>query len=265
MQDKCNFLLIVQNKDNIPPFIDQNKIKTVKQFVTSLNTPQLLDHIYDPLDSSTAESLDNNNNNIYPEYYSDSIIQQGLREKKFFQGCYRVNPDYWKEGRVTVNGFKSDNNNNDENKPETILIQSLQHINRAIDGDNVVIEILPRSEWKKPCSIVQTNDNDNDETVDQIIPQNEQEDAKPTGRVVGIIKRNWRPYCGSISVDNKILHGQWSMFIPVDKKIPRIRFRTSQRESLLNQRLIVVIDEWPVNSLYPIGHYTEYIIIIIFV
>lgn len=162
------------------------------------------------------------------------------------------------EGRVTINGFEG------KNEPTQILIQSLPNINRSIDGDNVVIEILPKEQWKRPCQIVLHNDediNNNDEILENV-PQDVREDIKPTGKVVGIIKRNWRPYCGSIAVDNKVLHGQWSLCIPVDKKIPRIRFRTSQRESLLNQRLVVVIDEWPVNSKYPIGHYTEYIILL---
>lgn len=66
----------------------------------------------------------------------------------------------------------------------------------------MAIEILPKEEWSKPSDIVLEDKADD--------PGDTLEDAKllktkvdiaddeitPTGKVVGIIKRKWRQYCG---------------------------------------------------------------------
>lgn len=104
---------------------------------------------------------------------------------------------------------------------------------------------------------------------------------KPTGKVVGIIKRNWRPFCGmlnvsqikEVSVDALIIcHTQISLawfntvvialfsfsiqstrhlFTPADRRIPRIRIETRQASALAGQRIMVAIDGWPKHSRYP--------------
>jgi exosome complex exonuclease DIS3/RRP44 len=43
----------------------------------------------------------------------------------------------------------------------------------------------------------------------------------------------------------------------VDKRVPPILIRTSQRERLLGQRILVAMDSWPITSLYPLGHYVK--------
>jgi hypothetical protein len=42
------------------------------------------------------------------------------------------------------------------------------------------------------------------------------------------------------------------LFIPAEKKIPKIRIETRQAEKLTSQRIIVVIDSWPRTSRYPL-------------
>ncbi|KAL7067740.1 putative exosome complex exonuclease RRP44 [Cryptosporidium serpentis] len=88
-----------------------------------------------------------------------------------------------------------------------------------------------------------------------------------TGKVVGILKRNWKEYCGTLlplnTDDNRysICHNssarQHRIFIPIDPKIPRIRIHTKMSSSLDYQRLIVVIDEWDRSSFYPSGHWVS--------
>ncbi|KAF2975172.1 hypothetical protein EK904_003180 [Melospiza melodia maxima] len=73
---------------------------------------------------------------------------------------------------------------------------------------------------------------------------------RPTGRVVGIIKRNWRPYCGMLS-KSQIKEARRHLFTPADRRIPRIRIETRQADTLEGQRIIVAIDGWPRNSRYP--------------
>ena len=78
--------------------------------------------------------------------------------------------------------------------------------------------------------------------------------VRPTGRVIGIIRRNWRNYCGVLlpTVNTeKTRH----IFIPSEKRIPRIRIETRQADVLMSHRIIVSVDCWPRSSRYPLGHF----------
>uniref|UniRef100_G1NQ03 Protein DIS3 homolog n=1 Tax=Meleagris gallopavo TaxID=9103 RepID=G1NQ03_MELGA len=79
---------------------------------------------------------------------------------------------------------------------------------------------------------------------------------RPTGKVVGIIKRNWRPFCGMLS-KSQIKEARRHLFTPADRRIPRIRIETRQADKLEGQRIIVAIDGWPRNSRYPNGHFVK--------
>ena len=89
-------------------------------------------------------------------------------------------------------------------------------MNRSIHGDLVVVELLPRDQWKRqsdkivdPDSLTK-NDNADVDEPEPIVTDKERraliEDAKrthssqteslkvqPTARVVGVVRRNWRP------------------------------------------------------------------------
>lgn len=115
-----------------------------------------------------------------------------------------------------------------------VLLVGREAMNRSVDGDVVVVEIFPKSEWKAPGSevldqdrelmrhqmqsdirckadeSVALKDDDADDDEDAGIAEGEKKDAAeekmdvdtetkkkphdvlPTGKVVGIIKRNWR-------------------------------------------------------------------------
>lgn len=75
-------------------------------------------------------------------------------------------------------------------------------------------------------------------------------DVRPTGRVVGIIRRKWRQYCGILQQDN-VSDSIYQLFLPADRKIPKIRIETRQAEFLRSQKIIVAIDSWPRHSRYP--------------
>ena len=47
------------------------------------------------------------------------------------------------------------------------------------------------------------------------------------------------------------------VFFAVDRRIPPILIRTTQRERLIGRRILVSIDSWPVDSRYPLGHYVR--------
>lgn len=135
-----------------------------------------------------------------------------------------------------------------------ILVQGRDGLNRAVDGDIVAIEILPEENWTAPSEIVLQDDHENPEDVLEdeanLLPQMKQSDAadrSPTGKVVGIIRRKWRQYCGILQ-PNLIQGLTRHIFVPAERKIPKIRIETRQAEQLNMQRIIVAIDQWPRNS-----------------
>lgn len=157
---------------------------------------------------------------------------------------------------------------------KAVLIQGKLDINRAVDGDQVVIEIYPKQAWKAESELLVLNDHDDDVPGDNVVgnegmagngngngngnggAENTGE-KQITGRVVAIAKRNWKPYCGSIEPLTGAFTGSYCLFDPVNRRVPRIRIKTSQYEKLVNKRIVVVINDWPVTSNYPIGHYTK--------
>lgn len=86
---------------------------------------------------------------------------------------------------------------------------------------------------------------------------------QPTGRVVGMIKRNWRAYvCHIDSTSLSSAHAtslsQQTVFAtPVSRLLPRIRLRTRQAPALIGQKILVTIDRWDTTSRYPEGHFVR--------
>ena len=86
-------------------------------------------------------------------------------------------------------------------------------------------------------------------------------------RVVGIIRRNWRQYAGSLSVDEKAASTLPSsdaegenvscLFRPVDGRIPFVRLSTRRYAELRTKRFLTTIDSWPADSAFPLGHYVH--------
>lgn len=144
-------------------------------------------------------------------------------------------------------------------------MQGREALNRAIDGDVVCVELLPEKEWSSPSEVV-LEDNENDPIAENIEEdENEKilkelaskkQEKQPTGKIVGIIKRKWRQYCGIIKA-NEIKGSARHIFIPAERKIPRVRIETRQAEKLYSQRIIVAIDQWPRHSRYPLGHFVR--------
>lgn len=110
---------------------------------------------------------------------------------------------------------------------------------------------------------------DPEEIVDsEIVPAVEvvvqsSKEIQPTGRVVGIIKRNWRTYVCHLdrsSLPPAALTSITSTPIfasPVSRSIPRIRILTRQAAHLSTQKFLVSIDSWPITSRYPEGHFVR--------
>lgn len=202
---------------------------------------------------------------IYDDYWAASQLEAAHRAGTLHKGYFNANAYNYLEGTVRTDAL---------DKP--ILLQGREAMNRAVDGDVVYAALLPESEWKGATNAVldadaaQRNDDarDSDDSDDEPVADTEvlpdDEGAKqPTGRVVGIARRNWRSYVAHIdasSVNESAVAtlGTQTLFAsPVDRKIPRIKIRTRQVRELLGQKILVTMDEWRASSRYPEGHFVR--------
>ncbi|XP_046670667.1 exosome complex exonuclease RRP44 [Homalodisca vitripennis] len=190
---------------------------------------------------------------LFPTHLTPSQVHEAVKAGKVLQGAFQASRENFLEGQVNVEGFS---------KP--ILVQGRESLNRAVDGDTVAVELLPEEEWSAPSEIVLQDDDDKQDTGE--LPQEEEElvkakqkklaEKRPTGKVVAIIKRKWRQYCGILQA-NPVKGSVRHVFVPADRKIPKVRIETRQADVLVKQRIIVAIDSWPRYSRYPTGHFVR--------
>lgn len=245
---------------------------SLSDYVSDLeDADRLLDMI---VESKVPRGSADSGKNIYPEYYSSSKILTGLNNGTLHQGSFSVSPYNYLEGSVHVSAF---------DRP--LLVLGRETGNRAVQGDIVVVEVLPKIQWKAPLSKileeVNVNMDDNPEAEDNegVITEKErralQDEVKkthsksregqsqPTARVVGVTKRSWRQYVGHIDKDSirsssKFSRAQQTIFlIPMDKRVPKIRVRTRLATELTGKRVVVTMDSWDRDSRYPVGHFVK--------
>ncbi|KAJ3529635.1 hypothetical protein NM688_g7830 [Phlebia brevispora] len=139
---------------------------------------------------------------LYPEKYLPMAeLLAGVKSGQLHQGHFNANQYNYLEGNVPVSAF---------DKP--VLLIGRENMNRAVQGDVVAVEVFPESEWKAPADEVidqeATLKNDDaeeaeeEEGAEEVVAERKalQEETQkrqaaerqPTGRIVGIIKRNWR-------------------------------------------------------------------------
>ncbi|RUP45112.1 hypothetical protein BC936DRAFT_148596 [Jimgerdemannia flammicorona] len=195
-----------------------------------------------------------------------------------------------------------------------IYIIGRAHLNRAVQDDVVAVQILPKSEWRRSPSVAIVEEEEESVVEEDAKKRevdaggiiatagptsmetddlNDTDPPQPTGRVVGFVRRNWRPYvlyscclilfwlifeivlvidgsfiyaefryCGYIDKSSiKTMLGstvsQNVLFCAMDHRVPKISIRTRQAHILQDQRIVVVIDSWPKMSRYAIGHFVK--------
>ncbi|KAG8908746.1 exosome catalytic subunit dis3 [Tulasnella sp. 403] len=212
---------------------------------------------------------------LYPEYISVAACQAGVKSGQLYQGHFNASQYNYLEGSVNVQAFS---------KP--VLLVGREHMNRAIDGDIVAVHVFPETEWRAPGDEVvdqdaalKNDDPDNSENEDgdgvddqeaklskreeKATKKTPKVEKQPTGKVVGVIKRNWRAYVCHIDRTSLSSHLattntlQTVFATPLSRSIPRIRLRTRQAPSLLDQKILVTIDDWTPTSRYPEGHFVR--------
>jgi exosome complex exonuclease DIS3/RRP44 len=266
--------------------------------------------------SSEQQTSDVESQFSYPVHLSQNELSLGVKSGKFFQGTIRAERGSHDRCYVTVK-------QGDDRVAVSIIGE--EYVNRAVDGDVVVIQLNPLDMWigSQPSGQDDSRDkqtkrmsgagiaeetaepsirdennvidaiavpatNENNDDIDNISDDvSVTEIKKPTGRVVGIIRRNFRKnYCGSIfslsasaELDDddaklnmigteryricneyEVEHSDGTItcvFFAVDKRIPPVLLKTTQRDRLIGKRILIAVDSWPANSKYPLGHYVQ--------
>ena len=152
---------------------------------------------------------------IYPNYLDEETVRLGLEAGRLFKATFHANVDNIRAGHVTLRVVLNERVERQMNDSEvSVLLSGRLDINRAVDGDQVVVELYPKAQWKAESDYLVNNDNPEEEQKDN---DDDEEEAKQkengtqtessssrtaekvtTGRVVAIAKRNWKQYCGSI-------------------------------------------------------------------
>ncbi|KAF9971912.1 exosome catalytic subunit dis3 [Actinomortierella ambigua] len=246
---------------------------SLKAYIEALDNNELLDMVADPTDLQDRERL------TYEEHLKPLLLSAGVKSGKFYQGKLSISQHNYLEGSIYTKV---------DGKETTVLILGRKHLNRAMEGDTVVVELLPKSEWRStPTGVVVDEEeelreekdlegkpsekSDKDAEMKDASKESQQEEDQettsrdtpsPTAKVIGIIRRNWRHYCGFIDKKSvKTPPGSTAptnvYFWAMDKRIPKIGIRTRQAHSLIGRRIIVAIDSWPKTSMYPLGHFVR--------
>ncbi|KAH9911776.1 RNB-domain-containing protein [Epithele typhae] len=247
---------------------------SVRKYVECMKeSSQLLDLLSaagnDGLDATAAVAA---RSALYPEYMSMATLLAGVKSGQLHQGHFNANQYNYLEGSVPVSGFD-----------RAVLLVGREHMNRAVQGDVVAVEVFDEKEWKAPGDEVvdqeatlkndDAENSDEEPEDDEVVAERKvlREEAvrqaassrQPTGRVVGIIKRNWRSYVCHIdstsltSTNTTSLSQQTVFATPVSRLLPRIRLRTRQAPALIGQKILVTIDRWERTSRYPEGHFVR--------
>ncbi|KAL3943490.1 MAG: hypothetical protein SGBAC_002455 [Bacillariaceae sp.] len=228
------------------------------------------------------------NKQFFPAHLGQSDLSLGIRTARFYRGVLRSRDldSAW----VTIRRGED---------RVAVTIEGSRDRNRAVDGDVVAIALHPLDKWIKASDAASKPSKENkkaeiaSETAepsqselsnvsDTVVIDDIAESMRPTGKIVGILRRNFTNISGSvfekpaqgaekstspglaereaIASKHEREHADGSVtcvFFPVDKKVPPILVRTAQRDRFLRQRIVVSMDSWPANSPYPLGHYVK--------
>ncbi|CDR95624.1 RNB-like domain containing protein, putative [Babesia bigemina] len=201
----------------------------------------------------------------YPAHLSEAEMQAGIETGRYYSGILNMFTGSFQNGYVKCG--------KDEFK-----VSGTANLNRAIHGDNVCVEVIvgehanasassstaaaAAAEADAPEELV-GEESEGATLLDATKDEKPAECIKQECRVVGILRRNWREYCGTLlPVDEAAEvtgthHAVQRVFVPVDARIPFIFIDTRKSGELDGKRIVVAIDSWDRFSRKPCGHWVE--------
>ena len=258
----------------------------------------------DDTNSRNASKDNGRRSAIYQPHQPMSELAAGIKTGRYYQGAIRMNQYNGQEGKVKVRSevidkpilivgrenlnraFDGDivavellpkeewGRQHQNNKGSTsIQVRDEHGIDDANTSKQTALEKRSSSVWSGDLKNGDEKDDEEDDDGDS--NQNNENgdmeisDPTPCGRIVGIVDRKWRSYCGSIEPRSGIAgHGGGGggngsttstrcLFVPVKRNVPKIRLTTRQVDKLSEMRIIVAVDAWSIYDAYPTGHYVR--------
>ena len=170
----------------------------------------------------------------YPAHLSPTEIGRGVSSGEILLGTLTTYRHNCLEGEVEVG-----------DAGPLFLVRGRRSMNRALDGDRVFIRRVDQ-----PCEAIEAQEEGE-------LRGHGRSAGLPFAEVVGIQKRSIGRVIASLnkrsllnSDEGKV---EYLLVNPADKKLPRFRIRTRQRQLLEEKRFVIAFDNWPRDSKYPNG------------
>ena len=93
--------------------------------------------------TGSGSNADINKKFLFPEHLSPAQINSGIKSGALHQGVFYLSRTNFQEGTVNCEGFD-----------QSILVQGLEQLNRAVDGDVVAFQLLDKSKWTASAEVV---------------------------------------------------------------------------------------------------------------
>jgi len=160
-------------------------VAAVADYVRSLSNTSLAEKLAAPAET-TSDQHGDRKKLLFPEHLATSEIASSIRAGLLRQGVFHVSRNNFLEGTVICEGSE-------------VLVQGLEAMNRAVDGDIVAVEVFSKERWSAPTEVI-LEDEGGEDAEDSLA----KEEAtirqapraagyqRPTGRVAGIVRRKWR-------------------------------------------------------------------------
>ncbi|KAL5104674.1 DIS3-like exonuclease 1 [Taenia crassiceps] len=232
---------------------------------------------------------------VYPAHLPESALIAGVRSGQFLQGVLRVSRFRSSSEAVVVltdaSALKhqADTQDTEFASRSELSINGMAHRNRAVDGDIVVVRLLPRHLWTTTSNNLLPSEAGITEAMvsglDSVGAADESGEAEskvggvggdvaaqsvptsglPCAFVVGVLTRNWRDYvCSYVPREGQEEKSAplsstsgWIVATPWDRRIPRVRIFTTEPSKLVGVRFVVRMDRWDANSNHPSGHFVQ--------
>ena len=191
----------------------------------------------------------------YAHYLPKATAVAGVKSGMFLKGTLRVSKhDSQNAAHVTLG------NEHIQRKvsSDDVLVAGEIDRNRAVHGDSVVIELFPRSQWRRQAERAPPAAQTSPGAANGADASGGEDDSSttlvPTGRVVCVLEtRGWRTFVATLHESDAEGSGSKVMGVPMDGRIPKIRFATRDRRALAGKRIVLRIDAWPADSRLPRG------------
>ncbi|CAO3694537.1 unnamed protein product [Rhizopus stolonifer] len=231
---------VMSTKEYIETYWTRHRL--LNDLVQGLADVVLEEEEFGKIKFSSKQSADETALSGYAEYKSIQELEVGIKSGRYFSGTLRCKKDHRDQAYITANDGRN------------ILISGNDNRNRAVHGDAVVVELLSESHWTQLSNDIAFESNNAEEEYEKDYSIST---SQLSGRVIGTLNRNWRSYVATVQEDSAEVGGSIHLAIPLDPVIPKIRIRYHNVKLIENQRIVVRIDNWPVSSQYPNGHFVR--------